>query len=198
MSGDITPWWARVAEIMNENSFLLNSVNFWGHNDADMLEIGNGNLTLAESRSHFAFWAAMKSPLIIGTNLETLPTTHIDILKNKYLLAFSQDKVHGAPATPYKWGTNPNWTFNATNPAEYWSGQSTEGILALALNTLDTPAERYIKWDEVPHLTPGGKAFMVTDIWTGKSLGCVKRGIKTLVQSHDTIGYVIGEKCSHN
>jgi alpha-galactosidase len=197
MSGDITPWWARVAEIMNENSFLLNSVNFWGHNDADMLEIGNGNLTLAESRSHFAFWAAMKSPLIIGTNLETLPTTHVDILKNKYLLAFSQDKVHGAPATPYKWGTNPNWTFNATNPAEYWSGQSTEGVLALALNTLDTPAERYIKWDEVPHITPGGKAFMVTDIWTGKSLGCVQRGIKTLVQSHDTVGYVIGEKCTH-
>jgi hypothetical protein len=32
-----------------------------------MLEIGNGNLTLAENRAHFALWAAMKSPLIIGT-----------------------------------------------------------------------------------------------------------------------------------
>jgi len=32
-----------------------------------MLEVGNGNLTLAENRAHFALWAAMKSPLIIGT-----------------------------------------------------------------------------------------------------------------------------------
>jgi alpha-galactosidase len=108
ISGDINPWWARVAEILNENSFLLNSVNFWGHNDVDMLEVGNGNLTLAETRSHFAFWAAMKSPLIIGTTLESLPDTHVNILKNKYLLSFSQDQVHDAPATPYKWGTNPN------------------------------------------------------------------------------------------
>lgn len=29
MSGDITPYWWRIAEILNQNSFLLNSVNFW-------------------------------------------------------------------------------------------------------------------------------------------------------------------------
>ncbi|PMD32714.1 glycoside hydrolase family 27 protein [Hyaloscypha variabilis F] len=188
ISGDINPWWARVAEILNENSFLLNSVNFWGHNDADMLEIGNGNLTLAESRSHFAFWAAMKSPLIIGTELETLPANLLDILKNKYLLEFSQDEVYGGPATPYKWGTNPDWTFNATNPAEYWSGVSTAGVLVLALNTLDTNVTREIRWSEVPHLDAGSDAFTVKDIWSGKNLGCVQEGIKTMVESHDTVG----------
>lgn len=59
--------WARIAEIANENTFLLDHVDFWGHPDADMLEIGNGNLTLAENRAHFALWAVMKSPLLIGT-----------------------------------------------------------------------------------------------------------------------------------
>jgi alpha-galactosidase len=100
--------WARVAEILNENSFRLNSVDFWGHNDADILEIGNGNLTLAESRSHFAFWAAAKSPLIIGTALDSSPADLVAILKNNYLLAFHQDAVYGGPATPYKWGVNPD------------------------------------------------------------------------------------------
>lgn len=195
ISGDINPWWARIAEILNENSFLLNHVNFWGHNDMDMLEIGNGNLTLAESRSHFAFWAAMKSPLIIGTALDTLPATHVDILRNKYLLAFHQDASHGAPATPYKWGTNPDWTFNATNPAEYWSGKSTQGTLVLALNTLATNATREIIWNEVPGLEDGRDAFEVTEIWSGKSLGCVEHGIKTVVGSHDTAGYVVGKNC---
>lgn len=195
MSGDINPYWSRVAEILNENSFRMNYVNFWGHNDADMLEIGNGNLSFAESRSHFAFWAAMKSPLIIGTALNLLPTDYVDILKNQYLLAFSQDTVYGTPATPYKWGVNPDWTFNYTNPAEYWSGASTEGTLVMVLNTLDTPAERWVEWSEVPHLEKGPESFEVTDVWTGKSLGCVKDGIGRVVESHDTIAYLVGRKC---
>lgn len=198
MSGDINPWWARVAEILNENSFLLNNVNFWGHNDMDMLEVGNGNLTLAETRSHFAFWAAMKSPLIIGTALNVLPATHVDILRNRYLLSFHQDTSHGAPATPYKWGTNPDWAFNATNPAEYWSGKSAHGTLVLALNTLDTKALREIVWSDVPDLEHGVNAFEVTDIWSGKKLGCVGRGIKVVVGSHDTAGYLVGGKCSQH
>ena len=195
MSGDISPDWPRIAQILNENSFQLNYVNFWGHNDADMLEVGNGDLTIEENRSHFAFWAAMKSPLIIGTDLSVLPTTHVDILKNKYLLAFSQDPVFGAPATPYKWGINPDWTFNATNPAEYWSGESTQGTLVLALNTLNERTEREIIWSDVPSLQKSGKSFHVTDIWSGENLGCVSGGVTRSVAAHDTVGYLVGKPC---
>ncbi len=81
-----------------------------------MLEVGNGNLTVAESRSHFALWAIMKAPLIIGTTLDNITQTNMDILQNKYLIAFSQDEIYGKPAQPYKWGVNPDYTFNATNP----------------------------------------------------------------------------------
>jgi alpha-galactosidase len=66
--------WTRIAEIANENSFKMNYVGFWGHPDPDMLEIGNGNLTLAENRAHFALWAAMKGPLIIGTAVHHPPS----------------------------------------------------------------------------------------------------------------------------
>jgi alpha-galactosidase len=195
MSEDIGPSWSSIASILNENTFWLDHVNFWGHNDADMLEVGNGDLTIEENRSHFAFWAAMKSPLIIGTDLSVISSDHLNILKNKYLLAFSQDEVFGTPATPYKWGTNPNWTFNNSNPAEYWSGQSTNGVLVLALNTLDRVARRQVKWEEVPELKSAGDSFRVTDIWTGKNLGCVKTGIIQSVGVHDTIGYLVGESC---
>ena len=53
--------------IVNHASFFTHTTNFWGHNDYDMLEVGNGDLTIEENRSHFAIWAALKSPLIIGT-----------------------------------------------------------------------------------------------------------------------------------
>jgi alpha-galactosidase len=203
LTGDITPDWARVAEILNEMVFKANWVNFWAHNDADMLHIGNGNLTMEESRTHFAFWAALKSPIIIGTALDRLAAEKVEILKNKHLLAFSQDDRYGKPAIPYKWGINKDWTFNATHPAEYWSGASKAGTLVLALNTLNYVAEKNIVFKEVPQLKPhkgpqGPKqklAFQVTDIWTGKSLGCVEGGIKRKVKAHDTIGYVVGKKC---
>jgi len=208
MSGDITPNWGRVAEILNENSFQLNAVGFTGHNDADMLEIGNGNLTLPESRSHFAFWAAMKSPLIIGTELDILPADHVAILANKGLLAFSQDSTFGAPATPFKWGVNPDWTFNATNPAEYWSGESEKGILVLMLNTEAGNETRGVEFSEVPELEEtvkrveavggGGNskaAFLVENLWTGESLGCVESKLEVVLESHDTAAFLVGKAC---
>lgn len=65
---------------------------------ADMLEVGNGDLTPAETRTHFATWAAMKTPLLIGTDLSVISDDNLAILKNKYLLAFNQDEVVGEPA----------------------------------------------------------------------------------------------------
>jgi alpha-galactosidase len=194
MSGDINPTWSRIVYILNENSFLLDSVDFWGHNDADMLEVGNGNLTLEENRSHFAFWAAMKSPLIIGTALDKLSSDLVDVLKNGYLLAFSQDEVFGEPAMPYKWGANPNWTWNSTSPAEYWSGKSTNGTLVLAFNPLASQAQKIILWNEVPELALG-EAFEITDIWTGQDLGCISNGINRTVASHDTMGFIVRKEC---
>jgi len=197
----------------NENSFQLNAVGFSGHNDADMLEIGNGNLTLAESRSHFAFWAAMKSPLIIGTELDILATDHVAILANKGLLAFSQDAVFGGPATPFKWGVNADWTFNGSNPAEYWSGASVMGTLVLMMNTLDQNATRSVDFAEIPELgemvrklevtrdvtglemRPAHVAFEVRDLWTGEDLGCVEGGLSVGLESHDTAALLVMGAC---
>ncbi|KAH0491182.1 hypothetical protein TgHK011_002624 [Trichoderma gracile] len=192
MSGDISPEWGSVTHIINMNSFKMNSVGFWGHNDADMLEVGNGNLTAAETRTHFALWAAMKSPLLIGTDLAQLSQENIELLKNKHLLAFNQDSVYGQPATPYKWGVNPDWTFNYTNPAEYWAGPSSKGHLVLMMNTLDHTVTKEAKWSEIPGLSAGG--YEVRDVWTDKSLGCLS-SYKTDVASHDTAVILVGKKC---
>lgn len=35
----------------------------------DQLEIGNGNLTYDEAKTHFTAWALMKAPLLIGTDV---------------------------------------------------------------------------------------------------------------------------------
>lgn len=113
--------WERVANILNQNSFYSNYGGFTGHNDPDGLEVNNGNLTTAECRSHFALWAIMKSPLIISTDLGNISQTNVDIMLNKYLIAFNQDPIYGASGAPYKWGVNPDWTFNTVSVMKLYS-----------------------------------------------------------------------------
>ncbi|KAE8356687.1 putative alpha-galactosidase B [Aspergillus coremiiformis] len=199
-TGDITPDWSRIAEIANENSFLMNYVDFWSHPDPDMLEVGNGDLTIEENRAHFALWAAMKSPLIIGTPLDSIREEHVAILKNKHLLSFHQDPVIGRPAYPYKWGYNPDWTFDPVHPAEYWSGPSSTlgGTLVLMFNFEESAKNRTAVWSEIPELRGSAgnhTGYHVTDAWTDKDLGCVKGEYSKTLQSHDVAALVVGKSC---
>ena len=47
--------------------------------------MGNG-LSIEQEHSHFALWAIMKGPLLMGTDLTNLTQEQIAILQNKYLL----------------------------------------------------------------------------------------------------------------
>jgi alpha-galactosidase len=66
-TGDIKPYWAELAAIINTASFHPEAANFFGHNDLDLLEVGNtgrgsppGNLTYDEAKSHFTAWALLE------------------------------------------------------------------------------------------------------------------------------------------
>jgi alpha-galactosidase len=186
MWGDISPTWSSIMPILNHASFFFNDTDFWGHGDWDMLEVGNGDLTFEENRSHFALWAALKSPLIIGTPLEGIKPEILNILSNPELIAFNQDPVYGASAQPYKWGVNPDRTWNQTNPAEYWSGESSKGTHVFVLNTLETAQNKTVAFAEVPGLDATTQ-YLVYDSWTGKELGTFTTEYVGLVNRHDTM-----------
>ena len=57
-----------------------------GWNDPDMLEIGNGGLTLEEEKTHFALWAISKAPLIIGADLSKISNESLAVLMNEDLI----------------------------------------------------------------------------------------------------------------
>jgi alpha-galactosidase len=160
-----------------------------------MLEIGNG-ISIPESRTHFALWAAMKSPLLIGTDLSRFneQDTEIQILKNRHLLAFNQDPNIGEPAKPYKWGTNPDWTFDDAHPPEYWSGSSTAGTLALVANTDEVPRNKTIKFTEIPELVVG-RTYRAIDVWTDLELGCINDEIVFEILPHDTAVVLLVDDC---
>ncbi len=65
-----------------------------GWNDIDMLEVGNGGMTLMEYQLHFSFWCLLKAPLILGFDMYTKMTPeYLDLITNTELLAINQDKL---------------------------------------------------------------------------------------------------------
>ncbi|WP_242123633.1 NPCBM/NEW2 domain-containing protein [Sphingobium sp. Sx8-8] len=93
-SDDIAPNWSRM--LTNYDSAVRRAL--YAHpgswNDPDMLFIGAGDFDaqhLTEARSHFALWAMMNAPLLIGADLRQTPQPLLDIFGNAALIAVDQD-----------------------------------------------------------------------------------------------------------
>ena len=92
-TGDSSDNWRSMKSNYMQNALHPESAGPGGWNDPDMLEIGNGGLTVSEERSHFALWAFAKAPLIIGCDLSKISDSSLSILKNKNLIAVNQDTI---------------------------------------------------------------------------------------------------------
>ena len=65
-----------------------------GHwNDLDMLEVGNGGMTVTEYRAHFSMWCLLAAPLIAGNDIRSMTAEIRDILTNKEVIAVDQDRL---------------------------------------------------------------------------------------------------------
>lgn len=194
MWGDIYPEWAGkyqwswgLMPIVNQAAKLWNTTGFWGHNDWDMLEVGNGNLTFEENRSHFALWAGFKSPLIIGTPLDAIEQPILDILSNKELVAFNQDRRYSDGIMPFDYGGSfQNSTEDLTHPPSRYVGTSTAGIHLFLLNPDDAETEIRVDFRRVPGLRNRHRAYLVHDMWTGEDIGVFKNKLELSVKKHDT------------
>jgi alpha-galactosidase len=162
--------WDSVLDIMAINTFNLEHVKFYGRSDADMLEVGNDHLTAPQERTHFAIWAAMKSPLLLGCDFRTLQKRKnftIDIVTNKYLIAFNQDENIAAPAKPFNWDEK----FVRRKPPQYWSGRFGNDAMVLLFNNNKDPQDMKFKWSDTPVLQKG-QWYQIIDAWKNKTIGC--------------------------
>jgi len=150
----------------------------------DMMEIGNGNLTLQEQRTHFAAWAFLKSPILLGTDLSKLTSDQLTIIKNKELLAFSQDNTVPGPAQPFQ---------TTTSPPEYYAGASSKGTHIFVINTGSSTATKSFKFSTVPGLGTSGN-FKLHDMWKGTDLSgtyTANAMFSVSVAAHDTVAYLV-------
>ena len=92
-TGDIIDNWAMMLRIIDQNDQLYKSAGPGGWNDPDMLEVGNGGMTLTEYKTHFSLWAISKAPLIIGCDITQMSNDIKNILTNSEIIAINQDKL---------------------------------------------------------------------------------------------------------
>ncbi len=90
---DIKEYWPIIMQIYRHNVKLDKYASAGAYNDPDMLEVGNGKLTLDENVSHFSLWCMMNAPLILGNDLRNMTDEVLKIVTNKNLIAINQDKL---------------------------------------------------------------------------------------------------------
>ncbi len=74
-----------------------------------MLEVGNGGMTQTEYETHFALWAFMKAPLIIGCDVRNMSKETLELLTNKEVIAINQDALGKSVTRVFKQDNRQVW-----------------------------------------------------------------------------------------
>jgi len=111
-TGDITPDWDRIYFILSQQAGLASYAGPGHWNDPDMLEVGNGKLTMEENRAHFSMWAMLAAPLLAGNDLTTMKPEIKAILTNHNVIAIDQDTLGEQAHRAYSQGEVEVWVRN--------------------------------------------------------------------------------------
>jgi alpha-galactosidase len=158
-TGDISPRWDRMYVILSEQAGLEKYAGPGHWNDPDMLEVGNGRLTLPENRLHFSMWAMLAAPLLAGNDLPNMKPEIKSILTNRDVIAIDQDRLGKQGSRAYTEGE-----------VEVWTRHLAGGAMAIAVINLGD--SRYSSHPFHLNLAQLGLHGTQTgkDLWTGKTV----------------------------
>jgi alpha-galactosidase len=174
-TGDISPDWDRVYAILEQQDGLAKYAGPGHWNDPDMLEVGNGKLTLAENRAHFSMWAMLAAPLLAGNDLPNMKPEIRSILTNRDVIAIDQDQLGKQGQRAY-----------AEGEVEVWTRHLKGGALAVAvLNAGDNRYSTHPFHCNLARLGLNGPQ-QAKDLWTGKDL-TLTENMPIEIERHDVL-----------
>ncbi|WP_242147256.1 glycoside hydrolase family 27 protein [Sphingomonas sp. BAUL-RG-20F-R05-02] len=186
-TGDITDKWVGkhgyslgISTIVDRNEPLWPYAGPGHWNDPDMLEVGNGGMTDAEYRSHFALWAMMAAPLIAGNDVASMTAATRAILLNRDVIAIDQD--------PAGIQGHRIWT---DGDREVWMKPLANGGRAVLLwnrGAAATPIA--VDWAMLGY--PASLKLKMRDVWAHKDVPAVTGRYTASVPSHDVVMMTLG------
>ena len=174
-TGDIQARWQSIYDIASQQDGLASYAGPGHWNDPDMLEVGNGKLTLAENRTHFSWWAMLAAPLLAGNDLPNMKPEIKAILTNKDVVAIDQDSLGKQGTRAYSDGE-----------VEVWTRELQGGAKAVAV--INVGSDRYSTHPFHLNLARAGLNGPATgkDLWTGKEVKLTD-GMAIELHSHDIL-----------
>jgi alpha-galactosidase len=178
-TGDIEDNWKSMISRIDLNNEWATYAGPGGWNDPDMLEVGNGGMTVTEYKSHFSLWALSKAPLLIGTDITNMTKETFEILTNHEIIAINQDPL----------GVQGKRVSRISVDNEYlevWSGPLSNGSIAVILFNRTSKSNKIeVKWSDIginEKIT-----CKVRDLWAHKDLGNFLGSFSSEVESHGVI-----------
>jgi alpha-galactosidase len=172
-TGDITDKYARMAEIGFGQAGLARFAGPGHWNDPDMLEVGNGGMTMEEYRTHMSLWAILAAPLLAGNDLSTMTPETVALLTNRDVIAVDQDAMG-------KQGDR----VSAEGPIEVWIRPLADGSKAVGVfNRHPSAMTAHVDFQKLgfPH------AVKAKDLWQSKDLGDVSMPYTVTLPGHGVL-----------
>jgi alpha-galactosidase len=141
-----------------------------------MLEVGNGSLSLTESRSEFSLWAEMAAPLIAGTNIASASSTTLSTLTNSRVIAVDQDSL-GRQGT----------LVSSQGGLDVLAKPLANGDVSVALFN-ETGSTAGITTSAAAIGKTGASSYDLTDLWSGAT-SATSGTISASVPAHGTVMY---------
>ncbi|KAK8687400.1 hypothetical protein V6N13_086222 [Hibiscus sabdariffa] len=178
-SGDIRDNWDSMILRADRNDVWASYAGPGGWNDPDMLEVGNGGMTLEEYRSHFNIWALAKAPLMIGCSIPHMSNNTYEILSNEEVIAVNQDKL-GVQGKKVK----------KDGHLEVWAGPLHNNKVAVVLwNRGSRKATITALWSDIG-LDPA-VAVKARNLWTHSSQYALKHQLSAELDPHASKMYIL-------
>lgn len=172
-TSDISDYWSRMEGIGFGQNGRENDAGPGGWNDPDMLEVGNGGMTLDEYRTHITLWSLLSAPLLLGNDVRALSQETRSLLTNREVIAVDQDPL----------GFQGH-RISASGRTEIWAKPLFDGSLAVAIfNRDDAPAEVQLKWASVR----AAGITKVRDLWAQNDLPLPSDGYHAFLRPHGTV-----------
>jgi hypothetical protein len=161
-SDDIAPTWGRMLHSFDSavRRPLYAHPGSW--NDPDMLYIGAGDFDadhLVAARSHFALWAMLNAPLMIGYDLRNAPQPMLDIFGNAAIIALDQD-----PA-----GNQAVLAFDSDDLQILVKTLANRDKAVAIFNRTSAPLDANLTAEQLKFRADADVT--LTDLWTGNRLG---------------------------
>ena len=174
-TGDIQANWNSMYTILSQQEGLEKYAGPGHWNDPDMLEVGNGRLSLHENRTHFSMWAMLSAPLLAGNDLPNMKPEVRDILTNRDVIALDQDKLGKQATRVYSEGE-----------VDVWLKHLSGGAVAVAV--LNAGSDRYSTHPFHLDLAKLGLhgAQQGKNLWTGKEVE-LTQNMPIELPSHDIL-----------